>query len=593
MKKVVVFLLSIVTCVSFLVGCVSAPETPPNDDSNIDADGGGVGDVDNDEDNDGNDEQPQDWLTNASEELKTNLSADGYVRNSIGDFSQYVGTPAYRTVSTAEELALAVKDAVWHYKTIWNESDETISQVPADGYTEQNFKGTVNVIEITQDIDLGYKKLSATAKESGVIQENVKANNAKIYTMSSMYNEYGISELKIQNINNLLIYSKNGAKITHGTMNVMACSNVVFRNLQFDEIWQWEDSALSTASKVGDYDSQKWAYFKLNFCGYIWIDHCTFGKAFDGLIDYANPVYNATEQMANGNRAPYGLNDERGVHISWCNFLAGSDDEDGYIYKMMSEIEENYQANLNDGNVECKYLYYKALRDAGCSFETILYGLAIPQKKAFLCGDSGDNNNDYDYNRKLKISISNCYFKNIEDRIPKLRGGNCYFYNNVVDCFQYYTYRNILSEYASAVKSVNSGWKCACVSQCLLTSNGASLMAENCIFRGVKTLIKNNDSKSNSYGKDVNGYYCIENCSYQLNKTDNVVLSKSTNTVGSPFYSDTAKTEGFGWHATNGELPFQICATSLRNLEKELNNEVYGAGVRTAIGEKCLQSNYT
>lgn len=101
MKKVVVFLLSIVTCISFLVGCVSAPETPPNDDSNIDADGGGVGDVDNDEDNDGNDEQPQDWLTNASEELKTNLSADGYVRNSIGDFSQYVGTPAYRTVSTA------------------------------------------------------------------------------------------------------------------------------------------------------------------------------------------------------------------------------------------------------------------------------------------------------------------------------------------------------------------------------------------------------------------------------------------------------------------------------------------------------------
>lgn len=589
MKKFLVFLLSIITCFSLFSGCAGGGnDLPPDNGGNEEDVGGGV--------TGGDTNDQQDWLTTASTELKTNLSADGYVRNSISDFSQYVGTAAYRTVSNADELALAIKDAGWHYKTTWNSEDKTISQSPADGYTEQNFKGTVRVIEITNDIDLGYNKLSSTAKESGVIQNNVKTNNAKIYTMSSMYNEYGISELKIQNINDLLIYSKNGAKITHATMNVMACSNVAFRNLQFDEIWQWEDSASATAPKVGDYDSQKWAYFKLNFCGYIWIDHCTFGKSFDGLIDYANPVYNATEAMANGNRAPYGLTDERGIHISWCNFAAGSDDEDGYIYKMMSEIEENYQANKKDESVTCNYLYYKALRDSGCTFETILYGMAIPQKKAFLCGDSGNNKEDYEYNRQIKISIANCYFKNIEDRIPKLRGGNCYFYNNIVDCFQYYSYRNKLSAFASAVSSVNSNWKCACVSQCLLSSNGASLMAESCIFRGVSTLIKNNDKVIVLDGVDIHkAYYKISNCSYQLTKDSKVILSATASkSDNNPFASNNAALteEGFSWHATNGKQPFEICATVLRELEGQLTNETYGVGARAAMGEKCLKSNY-
>ncbi|MGN0806720.1 MAG: hypothetical protein ACI4MC_06740, partial [Candidatus Coproplasma sp.] len=538
-------------------------------------------------------------------EIKTNLSADGYVRGNIGDFSIYEGTEAYRIVSNADELTAAVCDAIWHYKTIWNESDGTITQVPEDGYTEDNFKGTVHVIEITQDIDLGYNVLSETAKNSGVIGNIIKTsvvadadgNYVPAYTMSSMVNEYGISELRIQHINDLLIYSKEGAKITHATMNVMSASNVAFRNLEFDEVWQWEDSQTTAASKVGDYDSQKWAYFKINHCGYVWIDHCTFGKAFDGLIDYANPVYSETEAMANVNRAPYGLTDERGVHISWCSFNAGSDDKDGYIYKMMEEIESNYQANLADSSVKCYYLYYKALRDKGASFEDILYGLAIPQKKAFLCGDSGDNDQDYRFNRKLKISIANCYFKNIEDRIPKLRGGNCYFYNNVVDNFEYYNYRSKLSSYASAVTQLggkSSTWKCALTSQCLLTSNGASLMAENCIFRGISSLIKNNDSAITVDGDSTagNGYYCIVNCSYQTSQTS-AIITGSTTDANNPFTaSGSAYTDGFSWHATDGEVPFIICATPLDTLESLLNDENYGVGVRSAMGEKCLKSNY-
>lgn len=546
-----------------------------------------------------------DWMDTVTDSIKINLSADGYVRGNIIDFSDYEGTEAYRKVSNADELISAVKDAKWHYKTIWNESDSTISQQPAEGYTEENFKGSVHVIEITEDIDLGYNKLSDAAKNSGIVESLVKPVNIKdadgntvpAYTMSSMVEEYGISKLSIHNTNDLLIYSKNGAKITHASMNVMASSNIVIRNLEFDEIWQWEDSSTNLASKVGDYDSQKWAYFKINHCGYVWIDHCTFGKAFDGLIDYANPVYSETQLMANVNRAPYGLVDERGVHISWCSFNSGSDDKDGYIYKMMEEIEQNYQANLADSTVKCNYLYYKALRDNGATFEDILYGLAIPQKKAFLCGDSGDNNQDYIWNKKIKISIANSYFKNIEDRIPKLRGGNCYFYNNIVDSLEYYTYRNKLTSYASAVSQLggnSSSWKCALTSQCLLVSNGGSLMAENCIFKGINTLIKNNDKVITVNGDSTayKGYYQIINCIYQLNETSGSVSGSTTDSTNPFVASGAADTDGFSWHATNGEVPFTISPIIVLKLESQLFNENYGVGVRSAMGDKCLKTDY-
>ncbi len=52
---------------------------------------------------------------------------------------------------------------------------------------------------------------------------------------------------------------------------------------------------------------------------------------------------------------------------------------------MMDKIEQEYQSGKTN------YLYYNKLRDSGITFEEILYGIAIPQKKGFLFGDSGNN----------------------------------------------------------------------------------------------------------------------------------------------------------------------------------------------------------
>lgn len=515
-----------------------------------------------------------------------NLDAGGFVEGKIGDFSEYENTEAYRKVSTAEELLQAIVDAKYHYTNVWDDETNTYTQVPAEGYTEENFKGTVHVIEIENDLNLGYYTLSDTAKSSGVVSDF--APNMKKWlpylSHSDMVLENGISQIKVENTSDLLIYSKNGAKLTHCGFKLTSDNNVVFRNLQFDEMWQWEDAPDASTNAVGDYDWYGWAYFKISFCGYIWIDHCNFGKSFDGQIDYSNPVYNANAGVAF--RAPYGADGGNGLHISWCNFNAGSDDEDGYIYKMMSAIEEEYKEGKTN------YLYYNALRNAGASFEDILYGLAIPQKKGFLCGDAGNNQEDYEYNLKLNISFANCKFTNLEDRLPKLRGGNAVMYNCVVDSSQYYQYHSKLRSLnaQSVVQKVKSNWKCALASQGIVCGNGGSFYGENNIYRGIETLLKNNDSNSSP---KVDGGYKLINCSYQKGATDTVYVGSSSDSGNNFTNSSTSilNPDKFSWHTADGEQPFTVPATELDKLEDILAASAYGSGAG-AFEFSLLKSRY-
>lgn len=559
--------------------------------------------------------------------IKQNLSDTGYInKDNLPIFSDYINTSAYRTVSNADELLQAIADAKLEYTSNWvfdpktddektkvnrlNELNEkrannTISKeenservaiekeldiLKTPGHLVQNLTkdSIVHVIEVTNDINLGYKNLSSNVISLGVVDDFNAKNSGSLntFTMSKLVTENGISQVKIQNTNNLLIYSKNGAKFTCGGFKLTSSSNIVFRNLEFDEMWQWEDTSNKSINAVGDYDAFGWAYFKISFSENIWIDHCSFGKSYDGQIDYSNPFYT---NRPTAFRAPYNSTGGNGLHISWCEFNAGSDDKDGYLYKMMQDIEKDYK---NGGE---NYLYYNSLRDAGYTFEQILYGLAIPQKKGFLLGDSGD---EFTYNYEINVSFANCIFKNLEDRLPKIRGGHVYMYNCVVDSLEYFEYRTLLKELNSdninaqvAVMKVNTTWKCALVSQGILSGLGASITAENCIFKGIDQVLKNNDSSSvknelQNPNATVNGGYKIINCIYQKNKN-------SEPTTVFPNSSETKLSESnFNWHTSDGNAPFSIIGLDLEKLENDLTDINYGVGTTAYMEDKWLIFNY-
>ena len=70
-------------------------------------------------------------------------------------------------MTTADELIQAIVDAKYHYTNVWNDETGTYTQEPAAGYATA--EGSVHVIEIANDLNLGYLTLSAAAKSSGVV----------------------------------------------------------------------------------------------------------------------------------------------------------------------------------------------------------------------------------------------------------------------------------------------------------------------------------------------------------------------------------------------------------------------------------------
>ena len=193
------------------------------------------------------------------------------------------------------------------------------------------------------------------------------------------------------------------------------------------------------------------------------------------------------------------------------------------------------------------------------------------------------------------MSIANCYFKNVEDRIPKVRGGNAYMYNTIIDNFQYIGYRNYLKgqNVQSLVQQVNSTWKCGLVSQGIVCGNGGSVMAENCIFRGIASLLKNNDNEykndSNYPNVTYNGGYQIINSTYQLTNNSALITNSKNMPNDTP---STLKEEYFKWNTKDGNKPFDPILLELDSLEDELLLSKYKAGSIKNISLDLLKVRY-
>ena len=273
--------------------------------------------------------------------------------------------------------------------------------------------------------------------------------------------------LKLENMSNLTIYSKNGAKITHTCVDITGSNNIIIRNIEFDEIWEWDDET------QGGYDRNDWDYMTIEKGSFdIWIDHCTFYKAYDGVIDIKTPT------------------DSSNVTISWCEFLPAS--EDNVFFDAMMNIMKDNPDN---------YPYYKHLLEEGMTDRQI-YNYAYGQKKTHLLGQS-----DTDTSAKnITATFANNYYKNSMDRMPRLRYGTAHVYNCIMDAQDLRDMRLDIENTAGstlAQKIVSNGASSNC---------GAHMLLENCYMSGMtNVLISGNGESSAGYINAVNTIYKLDN----------------------------------------------------------------------------------
>lgn len=394
------------------------------------------------------------------------FSCEGYAEGVTGGGNLTEIDENYIKVSTPSEFMTAISR-----KNINDKTDTLFPTKPM-------------VIEITNDIDLGY----SSSGIGGQFADMTKANDASTHpTLKTK----GVSVVYITGRQNLTIFSKNGSKISHACFQIRGydsngeqrkSSNIIIRNLEFDGLYEWDDS--------GKYDNNDWDQFTIRGdkvgVEKIWIDHCTFHKTYDGTIDIK---YGATD-----------------ITISWCAFIP-YDESDEEFMEMMNYLENNRSSFPN----------YNAARNSGASFQDMINYASI-NKKVHLVGHSDNNAGD----ENIRVTYCNNYYLDCVERLPRLRLGNVHVYNNIYDASETEELKlkiRGLSSWPAALGFSENGSQ---------STNYGHILMENCYINGINTPLRNNMKKVDSqYVGSIEALYTYYTCQ-NINRSWD--YSKVTNT---------------------------------------------------------------
>jgi pectate lyase len=268
------------------------------------------------------------------------------------------------------------------------ESDPDYHRVTdADGLATALKSKTVKVIEIMNDLNLGWNEISAAAQAIGPLREDAAPLLHPVLLTT------GVSIVDVQAHTGLTIFSATGATIRHAHLNIKRCSNVIVRNLKFDELWEWDESS------KGDYDKQGWDFITVDMAtAGLWIDHCEFTKAYDGVVDIKGG--------------------SSGVTISWCAFKGDDGAPGSFVRRQIDALELNPGVNP----------MYSFLRSNGFSVDDIV-SIVRSQKKGHLVGALEMD----DGNANLTVTLHHNLYEGMQDRMPRLRSGNAHAYNIYVN----------------------------------------------------------------------------------------------------------------------------------------------------------------
>ncbi|WP_231506179.1 fibronectin type III domain-containing protein [Paenibacillus sp. UNC451MF] len=390
-----------------------------------------------------------------------------------------------------------------------------------------NRKNGYKVVEIMNDLNLGWNEIPAEAKTAAgsLFVANIAPKTHPVLL------ETGVSKIYIDTVNNMTIFSANGAKIKHAGFTVKHSSNLIFRNLEFDELWEWDELS------KGDYDKNDWDFMTVEDDSKVWIDHCTFNKSYDGGID--------VKQGSSG------------VTISWSLFKGDDRSANSWVTQQINFLEQNPSS----------YTMYKFLRDQGLSTDDII-AVSAGQKKQHLVGATEFDSK----NPNLQVTLHHNYYKDMQDRMPRLRGGNVHAYNIVMDSAGNWEAKKRISD-AQAAAISSKGYHFGITSNGAISTEGGAVLVENSHIIDVFYPMRNNqvDPVKSQY----TGKILAKNTIYSM---DGKVFQGDSNTPDSPMTPVPAPPLEFSWSGMT-DLPYSYTADDPSTLISRLTgNEGAGAG---------------
>jgi len=364
-----------------------------------------------------------------------------------------------------------------------------------------------------------------------------------------------VSLIDIQDKDGLTIFSANGATIRHANFNVKRANNVLIRNLKFDELWEWDESS------KGKYDKQGWDFITVDInSDNIWIDHCTFTKAYDGVVDIKGGTRNVT--------------------LSWCSFLGDDGAPGSFVRQQIAALELNAPA----------YPMYNFLRSNGFGVEDIV-GITRSQKKGHLVGA-----NELDAsNANHRVTIHHNYYLNMQDRLPRLRAGNAHAYDVFVNNADAFTAKGLRDTIVAAMtpsnqsklNGSNATYSFDVTLNGSISTEGGAVLLEKSQFIGVIYPLRNN--QKDAALPQFTGKILALDTLYHLGS---LVFRGDSTTVGSPLAPVPAAELPFSWNGFT-TLPYSYTTHDPTQLPTLLTaSDGAGAGKLIWVKTNWLKTSY-
>lgn len=447
--------------------------------------------------------------------------------------------PAYRKVYTVLEFATAIRDA-------------------------NKTAGSVKVIEIMNDLNLGWNEIDPAVKTL----TSTPFTQPATPLLHPVLLASGVSTVQISPKSGLTIFSADGATIRHASWSIKNTSNIIIRNLKFDELWEWDENT------KGNYDRNNWDMIVLGVGGgtvsQVWIDHCTFTKAYDGTIDTKGGADHIT--------------------YSW-NKYAGDDgatNPNSFVWQQINALEANMAS----------YPMYNFLRTRGFSAADIVAILQGSGKTHAIGELSLDP-----VNVNSCVTFHHQWYINPWDRLPRLAGGTVHNFNIYVDAPGMLAARRLRDAKVAAMSPADqttfannynfrpSG------NGSISTENGAMLVEKSVYIDCVWPLRNNQTDPSNPiYTGKILGLDTIYSF-LESNGSTTYVRGNSTD-PGNPLGPFQAPIIPFSWNTNsgtpNGVLPYAYTMDDPTELQAIVTSPSAGAGAGVLSWNKTnwLKTSY-
>jgi pectate lyase len=416
--------------------------------------------------------------------------------------------------------------------------------------------GAVKVIEIMTNLNLGWNEVGAAVQAVGPFRANTTP------LLHPVLLSVGESLIDIKPRSGLTIFSANGATMKHCNFNIKSCSNVILRNLKFDENFEWDEST------KGQYDRNDWDFVTVGNGGAVnnlWVDHCTFTKSYDGVLDTKAGCSNIT--------------------ISWCRYIGddGATNTNSWLWQQINYLEQSPSS----------YPMYNFLRTRGFSTTNIVT-IMQAHDKTHLAGQ-----NDLDPNNATITMTFHHLWLGVWDRcVPRLRAGNVHDYNLYVDDTLVLAAKRLRDSIAATMSTTDQNTLNNTydfdppVNGTISTENGA-IQVEKSVYIDCLWPLRNNqtDPSNPAYTGKVQALDSI----YQFDST--TVRGNSTD-AGSPMGPFQAPTIPFSWNTNagtpNGQLPYTYTTDDPAQLQAIVTSPTggAGAGVLTWAKTNWLMTTY-